>query len=173
MKWKDKLIKQTYEALKNDKYWSKRFAVEINNGLANIHLAIFNEPFLNLMYIYKKTIESRFSINNVVPFNRIAAGDIVLVKRSGGNVEAIFVADNIRFFRNLTLDKVTELEKEYGGKIGWNVDPEFLSNKSGAMYLTLIGISHLTKITPISTEKKDKTGWSIVKLGLRNTLFEI
>jgi hypothetical protein len=173
MKWKDKLIKQTNEALNSDKYWSKRFEAEVNNGMANIHLAIFNEPFLDLMFKHEKTIESRFSINNVVPYNRVTAGDIVLVKRSGGSIEGIFVAENIQFFRNLTADKVGQLESEYGKKIGWNLDPEFLSNKSGARYLTLIGISHLAKIGPIAAEKKDKTGWAIVKRGLRNTLFEM
>jgi hypothetical protein len=173
MKWKDKLINDIKEGVKNNSFWLDLITKEVNSGVVNIHLAIFNEPFLQLMYSNQKTIESRFSINNVVPFNRIMDGDIVLVKRSGGNIEALFIAKNILYFRNLNKVKIRELECDFGKEIGWNIDPDFLSHKSGARYLTLIGISKLTKIIPVSSGKKDKTGWSIVKVGHKNTLFDL
>lgn len=173
MKWKDKLINDIKEGVKNNSFWFNLITKELNSGVINIHLAIFNEPFLQLMYSNKKTIESRFSINNVVPYNRIMDGDIVLVKRSGGNIEALFIAKDILHFRNLNQLKIRELESDFGKKIGWDIDPEFLSNKSSARYLTLIGISKLTKILPVSSGKKDKTGWSIVRLGYKNTLFDL
>ena len=173
MKWKDKLVKDIQEAVKNDAFWSELFKKEINNGSGNIHLAIFNELFLEMMYNNKKTVESRFSINNVAPYNRITTGDIVLVKRSGGSIEAAFIAKDIHFFRNLNAARLKELEVTYGKTIGWDIDPDYLSNKSSSRYLTLIGISNFTKIPTVPSGKKDKTGWSLVKLGYKNTLFEI
>lgn len=172
MKWKDKLINDIDKLIKSDVLEDGDIRIKWIDRSINVHLAIFNEPFLQLMYSNLKTIESRFSINNVAPYNCIFEGDIVLVKRSGGDIEAVFLAKEIKFLRNLSETKVRQLEQSFGAMIGWNVDPEFLLNKKCARYLTLIGISSLTKIPPISTGKKDKMGWSVIRLGYRNTLFE-
>jgi len=172
MKWKDKLISDIENLIKNDALVDVDIRMRWVDRSSNVHLAIFNEPFLQLMYSNIKTIESRFSINKVAPYNCIFEGDIVLVKRSGGDIEAVFLAKEIKFLRNLGEIKIRQLERSFGAMIGWNVDPEFLLNKKYARYLTLIGISNLTKIYPISIDKKDKMGWSVIRLGDRNTLFE-
>ncbi len=172
MKWKDKLINDLLDSLKKDMYWSRLIYNAIHENKINIHLAIFNEPFLSLIIAKKKTMESRFSVNHVSPYNKINSNDIVLIKKSGGNVDAIFTAKNIKYFRNLSSDKISILNEKYGNQIGWDIDPEFLKNKSGAKYLTLMEISHLKTLAPIEVGKKDKTGWSVIKLGLKNTLFE-
>ncbi len=172
MKWKDKLINDIDKVIKRDDFEDVNIKMKWANRSTNIHLAIFNEPFLQLIYNNKKTIESRFSINNVAPYNRIFQDDVVLVKRSGGDIEAIFIAKEIQSLRNLGAEKIKQIEEEFGEMIGWDIDPEFISNKKYARYLTLIGISNLTKIPHISIGKKDKMGWSIIRLGYRNTLFE-
>lgn len=173
MKWKDKLIKDILNSLDNDFATPEIFMKKLNNELVSIHLAIFNEPFLQLMSKNIKKMESRFSINSVAPYNCIAPGDLVLVKKSGGNIEAIFIAGRVKFFRNLTAMKIRELENRFGKEIGWGIDPDFLLNKSHAKYLTLIEISNFTKIHPVTSGKKDKMGWSIVRTGYQNTLFDI
>jgi hypothetical protein len=172
MKWKEKLISDIDKVIKSEGLGNTNVKKKWADRSINIHLAIFNEPFLRLMYDNKKTIESRFSINNVVPYNRIFEGDMVFVKRSGGDIEAVFVAKEIWFLRNIDAVKIKYLEEALGDMIGWNIDPEFLSNKKYARYLTLIGISNLIKIPHVSSEKKDKMGWSVIRLGYRNTLFE-
>lgn len=172
MKWKDKLIDDVDALVKSKFLEDETIRDRLTDRSTNIHLAIFNEPFLQLMYDHKKTIESRFSINNLAPYNCIYEGDLVLVKRAGSEIESIFIAKEIKFLRNLGAARIMQLEESFGKMIGWNVDPEFLANKKFARYLTLIGISDLTKIPPISTGKKDKMGWSVIKLGYRNTLFD-
>jgi len=59
-----------------------------NNSLKKtIHLAIFIEPYLDLIFKGKKTIESRFSINKILPYHKIQIGDVILLKKSSGKIE--------------------------------------------------------------------------------------
>jgi hypothetical protein len=171
MKWKDKLVEDIFISLKEDPYWTSLFNDAVFNHRVNIHLAIFNEPFLTMLFTGEKTMESRFSINNIVPYNRIAKYDIVLVKKSGGGIVAVFRAKTVCFFSNLTEEKVSDIERKFGKYIGWGVDPEFLCNKKDAKYLSLIEIMDLKQFNPIGANKSDRTAWAILKLGLTNTLF--
>ena len=57
-----------------------------NNELTKIqntkcHLGVFTEPYLTYMLDGKKTIESRFSKNKILPYNQISKDDIVIVKK--------------------------------------------------------------------------------------------
>ena len=54
-----------------------------------VHLAIFVEPYLELVLAGKKTIESRFSANRCPPYNAVKKGDLLLLKRSGGPVVGV------------------------------------------------------------------------------------
>lgn len=171
MKWKDRLISDIYFSLEEIPFWKAVFSNEAQSKLPTIHLAIFSDCYLNLMYEGFKTIESRFSVNEIAPFNKIQTGDVVLVKRPGGNVESLFVAGEVRFYRNITPTKLDQLNKEFGARIKWDIDPDFLKNRVDSRFLTLIDITELTRIRPVMTQKKDKTGWAIIELGYRGTLF--
>jgi len=172
MKWKDKLIKDVLESIRK----SNRKLVVIENLLldnnVNVHLAVFNEPFLSLMFSGEKTVESRFSINNVAPYRSVFFNDLVLLKKSGGPIVGAFNVKDVKYYSNLNSKKISKLESEYGEKIGWNREPDFLDNKSTANYLTLITVNKVFRLSPIVTEKADRTGWSIVRKGFINTLFE-
>lgn len=171
MKWKDKLIHDLLSKC-NDAINSKNaLATVINENTANIHLAIFNEPFLSMIFNHTKEIESRFSINQVTPYGKVMKGDLVVMKKSGGDIEGFFKAGDVMYFSNLSRVKIDELNGKYGQKIGWHIDPYFLSNKSEANFLSLIHIGEVYRCKSFTTMKKDRTGWSVVKLGLRHTLF--
>lgn len=60
----------------------KQLPISEINELRNktIHLGIFSEPYLTYMLEGKKTIESRFSKNKIIPYNQITKDDIVIVK---------------------------------------------------------------------------------------------
>src|SRR5688572_10035738 len=75
------------ERLRDNPFWTKRLAA-LDGGAdrVRIHLAVFIEPYLEFVLDGTKTVESRFSINRCVPFERANEGDIVLLKRSGGSV---------------------------------------------------------------------------------------
>lgn len=172
MKWKDKLIEDFLYSLQNITDISVLSSLrKLKQESVSLHLAVFTEPFLSLILSGKKTMESRFSINHLTPYRKIVDDDIVLIKRSGGAICGFFIAGSPRYFSNLRPEKIYGLELLYGKKSCWDVDPEFLNNKSGARFLTLIEIKKVIPITPIEISKSDRTAWSIVKTGLQNTLF--
>ncbi len=173
MRWKDKLINDFSLSIeKGDNIEILDVLELIKNQQKSVHLAIFSEPFLSLMLSGQKTMESRFSINNVIPYRKVLEGDIVFIKKSPGSVIGLFVVGRVEYVSNLTSEKVKLLEKKYGRLLCWNVDADFLENKSTAKFVTLIDIKKIFMIDPIEIAKVDRTAWSIVKLGLQNTLFE-
>ncbi len=170
MKWKDKLLNDIIQSAKYSDESNLQIDKLFRDEAINIHLAVFTEPFLSMILSGKKTMESRFSINNVIPYRRVLPKDIVLIKKSGGSIVGFFIVKDVAYFSNLTKGKVELTENQYGNQLAW--DDNFLSNKSYSKYLSLISFELVLKINPIETNKSDKTGWSIVKLGLNNTLFE-
>lgn len=46
------------------------------------HIAILRQPFFNMVLNGEKTIESRWSLNKVAPFNKISSGDEILLKET-------------------------------------------------------------------------------------------
>ena len=172
MKWKDKLINDIENYLKDDKDWSTVFSDAINVKGNNIHLAVFNEPFLTMIFIGIKTVESRFSLNKVAPFGKIARGDIVLMKENGGPVVGFFVIDWFLHYTNINADKLTKIERLFRGKIGWVENENFLKMKETSKFLTLIGIGNIKRIDGLETTKKDRLAWTVLKMGFRNTLFD-
>ncbi len=171
MKWKDKLINDLIRILQNDPEWSLILDGAIHENRGSIHLAVFNEPFLTMIFSGEKEIESRFSINNVAPFSRVRKGDIIIIKKSGGNIEGVFLAGETLYFSNLTQERLSQIEQQYGKKIGWHVDPDFFSNKSSANYLSLIFIDKVRKCVS-ETSKADRTAWSVLLTSFKDTLFE-
>jgi len=171
MKWKDKLIKNIIITLGKNNTTSNLTQLIIDNKI-NIHLAVFSEPYLSLILSGIKTIESRFSINKVIPYRRIFPNDIVLIKKSGSDIIGLFTVQDTIFFDHLTESKIEKINSVYGRELSWSIDPTFLSTKNDSNFLTLIKIDNVVKLNPITTDKADRTGWSIVKLGYNNTLFE-
>ena len=82
-------------------FWQDYLAHSIHNNFPYpaIHLAILIEPYLSFILNGKKTIESRFSINRIAPFDKIQTGDIVLLKRAGGPLVGISQVINAWFYQ--------------------------------------------------------------------------
>lgn len=171
--WKDKLINYLKEELERDinkaTIYEKVISEENSIG---IHLAIFNEPYMSLIFAGEKTIESRFSINRVGPFAKISKGDIVLMKKSGGPVLAYFIAGDIEYISNVTPKKIKEIEKNYGEQIGTRYDPAFWEERKKANYITLISVKKIKRIPSFISEKKDRTAWVVLRQK-ENELFEV
>lgn len=81
-----------------------------------IHLGIFAEPYLTYMLDGKKTIESRFSKNRVLPYNKISKDDIVIVKKSSGNVVAYFTIKEVLFF-DLSINSIEDIKVKYSKEL--------------------------------------------------------
>ena len=173
MKWKDKLIRDFEIAIhKIEEGEYSSILNKIKDERVTLHLAIFAEPFLGFLTSGVKTIESRFSINNSAPFRKVSEGDIVFVKKSAEGVCAIFEVDEVKYFSNLNLKTVELINQNYGKRLCWDRDSEFLDLKANSKFLTLIGIKKIILIPEFSINKSDRTSWVVIRRGLRNTLFD-
>ncbi|XVJ66918.1 MAG: hypothetical protein HEQ40_12395 [Lacibacter sp.] len=172
MKWKDKLLKKLNSDLNKDTEW-RIYIEKLNREYPEIgvHLAIFSEPILTKLLEGKKTLESRMSANKIRPFGRIKKDDIILVKKSGGDIVAVFVAGSVNSYSNLTPLKIKNLCFEYSEKLGVPPEDNFWREKQTAKFATIISVKHLKKITPYSIEKKDRTAWVILQERKENVIF--
>lgn len=170
MKWKDKLLSEVYCQLKSDKVFANAINDAFVKNKYNIHLAIFNEPYLSLLFSGKKTIESRLSSNNITPYGKIQKDDLVLVKRSGGAVEGIFIAGEVRSIRGVENIKNC-LTRGMMEEICIDADTTFAESKNLARFATFIPVMNIMRINTIDINKNDRAGWVLLKKGFRNTLF--
>lgn len=122
----------------------------------NIHLGVFTEPYLTYMLEGKKTIESRFSKNKILPYNQINKNDIVIVKKSSGNVVAYFTIKEVIFY-NLSITPISEIKAKYNEQLC--VDENFWISKKSSNYATLIIIDNLVKLKPFHINKKGMQTW--------------
>lgn len=122
----------------------------------NIHLGVFAESYLTYVLEGKKTIESRFSKNKIAPYNQINKNDIVIVKKSSGNVVAYFTIKEVIFY-NLSITPISEIKAKYNEQLC--VDENFWISKKSSNYATLIIIDNLVKLNPFHINKKGMQTW--------------
>lgn len=123
-----------------------------------IHLGIFSEPYLTYMLEGKKTIESRFSKNKIMPYNQITKDDIVIVKKSSGVVLGYFTIKDVLFF-DLNKTSMEEMKIKYNKQLC--VDETFWISKKNSNYATLIIIDKLFKLKPFHINKKGMQTWIV------------
>ncbi len=167
MKWSEIIIERLKNELIADTEFSDIYEkLESPRLNIRIHLAIFNEPFLSFLFNGQKTIESRFSKNNISPHGAVKAGDIVVLKKTGGDIKGILQVGRVIFsgpMNELTFD---ELKEKYSEGICSYIDPDFWETRSNANYATLFTVARLKRLSPFSIEKKDRRGW----VNLTNTV---
>lgn len=164
MKWKDKVFKEIINGIANDSEWNKiTEKLKSNRNDFGVHVAIFSEPYLTLLLNGTKKVESRFSINKISPYGKIFKDDIVLVKKGGGPVVALFVAGDIQFISGLNINKLKIVEALYSERICSEVDPLFWKNRENSKFATLIEVNLVKEIDPFFINKSDRTAWSVVQ----------
>jgi hypothetical protein len=145
----------------------------IVDNAPTVHLAILREPYLEWILRGTKTIESRFSVNRVLPFERVLPGDVVLLKRSGGPIVGAFSAGVV-----FTSERVGRDAKEWlFGFRQWNsgicVDDSFWMDRLNKRYATLIWIDQLCTLDPITIDSRggDRRAWIILRERGQEDLF--
>jgi hypothetical protein len=123
-----------------------------------VHLAIMREPFLSFLMAGSKTLESRFSINRVDPFGRVAADDLVLLK--AGAVVGAFVVEDVEF-RELGADGIAPVRREYDHEI--RADAAFWASKEDARFASLIRVAHVRELPHFRVDKRDMRGWVVLR----------
>lgn len=158
--WKSQLIETLYDNVRKNEFWDSYYEKTTKFSSINIHLGIFIEPYLQLIIDEKKTIESRFSVNQCPPFGRVAKGDVLLLKRSGGPIVAICQINDVWSYH---LDKALWNEiKDVHAKALCIEDPEFWKQKINSNYATLMRVKNVYSLNPICFEKSDRRGWVVL-----------
>lgn len=123
-----------------------------------LHLAILQQPYLDLINDGSKTVESRFNTKRAAPFGRVAVGDLVLLKGSGQPVTNYFFASEAHSI-NLAQTPIEDVRRQYASGICAQNEEEFWHEKASSAYCTLVGVGERGALEPFVVTKKDQRGW--------------
>ena len=108
----------------------------------------------------EKTIESRWYVNRVAPWNRIQVGDTVYFKEVGEPVSAKAHVSRVIQYENLDRDKIKDIVEAYGKRISPGTSAkefiEWILERGNKRYCILIFIENVEQIEPFEI---DKTGY--------------
>jgi hypothetical protein len=122
-----------------------------------LHIAVMHEPFLSLLLAGRKTIESRFSVNRVCPFESVAVGDILALKAQSGPILGVAIVEHAAFYE-LDPDTWEHLRAEFAGPLCAEND-SFWHQRARARYGSLLGVADPMHTRPLNINKRDRRGW--------------
>lgn len=140
---------QLQEAARTSSDWR-----DLSIGERPLHIAVMREPFLSCVWEETKTVESRFSIHKIAPYQRVQPGDLVLMK--AGPIVGCFTAGWVKYF-DFETDNFDQMVEEYGEAV--HGDDEFWQAKRHKRYATLIEIRDVKRLTPMQIPKSDRRAW--------------
>lgn len=130
---------------------------QVREHRATLHLAVMRAPYLQLLLNGHKTIESRFSINRIAPFEDVSTGDVLSLKEQSGPVVGLCVVEHTAFYE---LDPPTwRLLRDQFARPLCAENDDFWAARERARYATLMSVVHAHWIDPVRVEKRDRRGW--------------
>lgn len=152
-------LSMLHRATNDHKFWGSFFDRLNTEGQIepHIHVGIFREPYLNLILLGQKTLESRFSQSRQPPYKTVQNGDILLLKDVSGPIKGIALIADVESRRIFPSD-IEGIRKEYSGALCVS-DDQFWESKMLSNFLTLMSLEHPHSITPINYKKRDQRGW--------------
>lgn len=121
-----------------------------------LHLGVFSEPYLGYILEGRKTTESRFSKNKIAPYQQINKDDVVIMKKSSGNIVGYFTIKDVLFL-DLSEISIDEVKRKYGKELC--VDEMFWLSKKNSNYATLIFIDEVVHFEAFAIHKKGMQSW--------------
>lgn len=109
-----------------------------------IHLAILKPGYIRDILAGTKTVESRLTKTMQPPHGKVAAGERLFLKASGGPFMATAVADRVETFADLSPADVRRLRKDLGKFIGG--DDAYWQAKRESRFATLIWLDRIEPI---------------------------
>lgn len=143
------------QAQKQDNsYWIRKI---LHTHFNRVHLAIMVEPYLSLLLQGEKTMESRFSQKKIEPFHRVSKGDIIILKKSGGDIVGVFEAKDVHYFELKSKEDIKVIRNKYNEQLCCS--DEFWNSKMKSHYATLIDVGQIMRLTPIRVSFKNRQSW--------------
>lgn len=125
------------------------------------HVAVLKPEYIQRVLDGRKTIESRLSRVRVAPFARVATGDLIYLKSSGGPIRARAAAGRVWHFDNLCPRRIDLLERRFARRV--QAPPEYWRSQRHAKYACFI---ELLDVTPLhdapSVPRLFGAGWIIL-----------
>ena len=145
--------------LSTDPFWSAYFKDYslLGSRKFGMHLAIMSEPFYSYILDGSKQMESRFSKNQIAPFNSVSPGDVILFKKSSVLDFCVGLITKVTYYQ-LNPNLVVKFRDTYAKSL-MAFDDEFWRQRMGSKYATLMKISDVKPIDPVVINKKDRRGW--------------
>ena len=125
------------------------------------HIAILRQPFFNMVLSGEKTIESRWGMQRVAPYNKVSVGDEILLKETGKDVTATAKVKYVRYFE-LTPQLVEDIRIKYGKEIGTDKFEDWQTTFQ-KKYCTLIWLDNVKQIKPMKVQRSNGAGWIVLK----------
>lgn len=125
------------------------------------HLAILRQPFFDMVLNGEKTIESRWSMNKIAPYNKVNIGDEILLKLTGQPATATAKVKDVKFYE-LTPEIVEDIRIKYGKQIGTDKFEDWETTLQ-KKYCTLIWLADVKTIKPFEVPRSNGAGWILLK----------
>jgi hypothetical protein len=125
-----------------------------------LHLAVTLEPYLRFILDGSKEVESRFSRNGCAPFERVVAGDVVLLKRSSGPIVGFCRVSDVWNYR-LTPGSLDTIKDRFGAALC--PQPGFWEQRRDATYATLMRVDEVQRLPEMAIPKRDRRGWVVLR----------
>ncbi len=118
------------------------------------HIAIMrkNWHLIEKLLAGTKTVETRWSVNKVAPWNKVSVGDTVYFKNAGEPVIAKATVSQILQFQDLTVEIRTQIASEYARQDGLSA-AELLAWGSHKNYCTIVHLINSQLVTPFHINK--------------------
>jgi hypothetical protein len=158
---RDALLASLTPRLAAQPFWLRRVEHCLTDTASiRLHLAVFREPFLTLLFDGKKTVESRFSRNRIAPYGCIARDDVILLKRNAGPVAGIALAGDPGFYE-MGAAAWRDIRARFAAAI-CAPGEDFWTERAQARYATLIPVRAAMPFAGFSVVKRDRRAWLVI-----------
>jgi len=155
---REHLLGNLRQGLSQNPFWAEKLRLGRTTDFT-LHLAVLREPYLRFILEGRKTIETRFAKRPCPPFERVRKDDVIMLKRTPGDVIGICVVEAVWFYR-LDPKSLAFIKAKFGPAI-CPADSSFWQERKEASVATLILIDKVTPIEPFKIEKRDRRGWVV------------
>jgi hypothetical protein len=174
--WQEQSLAAVSSAARSNAFWreyllDERVSVSRQGAPFAVHLAVFNQPYLDLLLEGRKTVESRFSAVRCAPYQRVATGDVLLLKPAGGPIVGLCLVQHVWFY---TLDRSSwhDVRRTFARELCAQ-DTEFWQARTHAQFATLMRVTKPTTIQAVECEKRDRRGWVVLREAPAQSALEI
>ena len=172
--WREIIVNGVLPAVVGDCHWEDRLRLIVSDDThpAGLHLAVLIEPYLTYILDGTKTVESRFGVQRRAPYGQVAPEDVILLKESGGPVIGLCLVSEVWSYR-LNASSWQEVTTRFTEALCVQ-DPGFWAARRHASYATLMRISSVRSIDPVTIPKSDRRGWVVLRtsFGHSGVLFD-